>query len=72
VSRNHCDLIIDLGAPPNFEPVDGFAAAIKTQFERIADLDDFRTFTMLGCSFPESLVRITTFVGHPFRFQFGQ
>jgi len=49
-----CDLILDLGAP-NFEPVEGFAKLIVAVMRNIPYLPDWRTFTMIGTSFPSSM-----------------
>ena len=52
-----CDLIIDLGAP-NFIPLDGFVALIQVMVHRIPHLSGWRTFTILGTSFPETMAGI--------------
>jgi len=54
VGPESCDLIIDLGAP-NFIPLEGFSKAIQTIVSPFPYLDDWRTFTLLGTSFPESM-----------------
>jgi hypothetical protein len=50
-----CDLILDLGAPTNFRPLDGFAMAIQGIVGKLPYLNDWRTFTLLGTSFPETM-----------------
>lgn len=54
VEHNDCDLILDLRAP-NFEPLGGFAKAIEIVVSRIPYLDKWRTFSVLGTSFPETM-----------------
>jgi hypothetical protein len=50
-----CDLILDLGAPTNFRPLDGFSMAIREIVNKLPYLNDFRTFTLSGTSFPETM-----------------
>jgi hypothetical protein len=50
-----CDLILDLGAPTNFLPLNGFAMAIQGIVSKLPYLNDWRTFTFLGTSFPETM-----------------
>jgi hypothetical protein len=52
-----CDLIIDLGAP-NFIPLKGFSKLIQAIMNSFPYLDDWRTFTLLGTSFPETMASI--------------
>jgi hypothetical protein len=35
---DNCDLILDLGAPDNFEPLEGFAEAIQAVVSRLPHL----------------------------------
>jgi len=49
-----CDFILDLGAP-NFVPLDGFVKIIKDIVTKLPYLNNWRTFTLLGTSFPESM-----------------
>jgi hypothetical protein len=49
-----CDLILDLGAP-NFVPPDGFVKIIKGIVSKLPYLNSWRSFTILGTSFPESM-----------------
>jgi hypothetical protein len=49
-----CDFIIDLGAP-NFIPPEGFSKIIQAIVSKLPYLNDWRTFTILGTSFPESM-----------------
>jgi len=52
-----CDLILDLGAP-NFEPVDGFAKLMEAIIRKLPDLRLWRTFTLIGTSFPQSMAEV--------------
>lgn len=54
VKPESCDLIIDLDAP-NFIPLEGFSKAIHAIVNSFPYLDDWRTFSIIGTSFPESL-----------------
>ncbi len=54
----NCDFILDLGSPNNFLPLDGFSKSIKTILERLPYLNDWRTLTLLGTSFPETMSSI--------------
>jgi len=49
-----CDFVLDLGAP-NFVPLDGFVKIIKDIVTKLPYLKNWRTFTLLGTSFPESM-----------------
>lgn len=53
-----CDLVLDLGAP-NFVPVRGFAKTIKRIIGSVPYLARWRTFTILGTSFPSTMAEIT-------------
>jgi len=52
-----CDFILDLGSP-NFVPPDGFSMAIQAIVSKLLYLNDWRTFTLLGTSFPETMAVI--------------
>ncbi len=54
VSKAETDLIVDLEAP-SFEPMNGFAGMVKSTFAKIPRLEAWRTFTLLGTSFPKSM-----------------
>lgn len=58
VKSGDCDFILDLGAPTNFLPLDGFSMAIQGIVRRLPYLNDYRTFTLLGTSFPETMAVI--------------
>lgn len=53
-----CDLVIDLGAPPNFEPIEGFAKLTEAIVRKIPYLSLWRTFTIIGTAFPPSMSEI--------------
>jgi len=53
----NCDLIIDLGAP-NFIPLEGFSKVIQAIVRAFPYLNNWRTFTVLGTSFPETMASI--------------
>jgi hypothetical protein len=48
------DLLIDLGNP-TYEPYSVFAKGLTAALSKLTDLDQFRTFTILGTAFPESM-----------------
>jgi len=50
-----CDLILDLGAPTNFVPLEGFSKAIQAIVNDLPYLNKWRTFTVLGTSFPKTM-----------------
>jgi hypothetical protein len=52
-----CDLVIDLGAP-NFEPVDGLTTLVGGIVQDFPYLLNWRTFTIVGTSFPASMAEI--------------
>jgi hypothetical protein len=52
-----CDLNLDLGAP-NFEPVEGFAKLVEALIRKLPYLGRWRTFTIMGTSFPSSMAEI--------------
>lgn len=55
IKPENCDFILDLGAPPNFEPISGFANLIESVFINLPYLNNWRSLGMLGTSFPPSL-----------------
>jgi len=57
IKSESCDLIIDLGAP-NFIPLEGFSMAIQRIVSKLPYLNDWRTFTILGTSFPDTMAGI--------------
>lgn len=50
-----CDFILDLGALTNFLPLNGLAMAIQAIVSKLPYLNNWRTFTLLGTSFPETM-----------------
>ena len=53
-----CDLIIDEKAP-NFEPIDGFVGLLESIIKNLPYLNQWRTFGLIGTSFPPSLSSIS-------------
>jgi hypothetical protein len=60
ISVDECDLILDLGAPPNFVPLEGFAMVVESLIKEIPFLAKWRSFTMIGSSFPPTMGEIRT------------
>ncbi len=56
------DLILDLEAP-TFEPLDGFTKMVTGIIRRLPALDKWRTYTICGTSFPESMGNATIEMG---------
>jgi hypothetical protein len=56
----NCDFILDIDAPPNFEPLVGFAGLLKEVIKDLPHLNDWRAFAMIGTSFPSSLSGINS------------
>lgn len=56
-SKSECDLVLDYGAP-NFVPLDGFCKVVKGIIGRLPNLAKWRTFTLLGTSFPRSMAEV--------------
>ncbi len=48
-------LVLDLGAPPNFDPIPGFAKLVQKATEGLPHLRRWRTFTLLGTSFLKTM-----------------
>jgi hypothetical protein len=57
LNAEDCDLILDLGAP-NFKPVEGFAKLVEALIRRSPYLPRWRTFTLMGTSFPSTMAEI--------------
>ncbi|MDK1081189.1 MAG: beta family protein [Anaerolineae bacterium] len=55
IKLENCDFVLDLGAPPNFEPITEFANLIETVIKDLPHLNYWRSFGILGTSFPSSL-----------------
>ena len=54
IKPSDSDFILDLDAP-NFVPLDGFKMVIQAIVSKLPYLNDWRTFTLLGTSFPETM-----------------
>lgn len=52
---NECDFILDLGAPDKFEPMDVFTTIVETIIKKLPYLNEWRSFGVIGTSFPSSL-----------------
>ena len=52
-----CDLVLDLGAP-SFEPLDDFASLVEVLIEGFPYLKRWRSFTLMGTSFPSTLAGV--------------
>lgn len=50
-----CHLIVDLQAPKNYEPLDGFTKMACLLIGRLPYLNEWRTFTVCGTSFPQTM-----------------
>jgi len=57
IKPSDCDFILDLGSP-NFVPLEGFLMVIQNIVSVFPYLNDWRTFTLLGTSFPETMSSI--------------
>ena len=52
-----CDLVLDLGAP-NFQPIEGFVKLVESLIKRIPNLNQWRSFALIGTAFPASMGEI--------------
>ncbi len=59
VKVEQSDLILDLGAP-NFDPLDGFIGLVETTIRTLPYLKNWRSFGLIGTSFPASLSGVNT------------
>ncbi len=57
VELSEIDLVLDLGEPENFEPIDVFAKLILGRMRSINGLDDFRSLVVAGMSLKLSEVK---------------
>jgi len=55
VERAECHLVVDLEAPSNFEPLDGFIKMVRALLKKVPELEVWRTYTICGTSFPKSM-----------------
>ncbi len=51
----NADLVLDLDAPASFVPVDGFVKLLLTVVGRLPHRNKWRTFTVIGTSFPKTM-----------------
>ncbi len=51
------DFVLDLKAP-NFEPIDGFCKLLEKIIEKLPHLNDWRSFILIGTSFPSSMTEV--------------
>jgi hypothetical protein len=65
---SECDLVIDLDAP-NFEPVEGFTVLIERIVQKLPYLSKWRTFTIIGTSFPPSMAEVKSSLAIITRFE---
>ena len=57
VGVDECDFILDVGAP-NFKPIDGFGDLMETLIGSMPHLDKWRSFALIGTSFPSSMAEV--------------
>ncbi len=57
LKARECDLVLDLRAP-NFKPVEGFVKLVAGIIGRIPYLQQWRSFTLIGTSFPSSMAEV--------------
>jgi hypothetical protein len=57
VQQNECDVILDLGSP-NYVPVEGFSKLVQMVVQKLPYLNEWRTFSVVGGSFPSSIAEI--------------
>jgi len=55
VQPDNTDFVLDLRAPKNFDPLAGFSRLLQSIIARIPYLAEWRTFTMIGTSFPSTM-----------------
>lgn len=55
IKPSQCDFIFDIDAPPNFEPLDVFADLLESIITNMPYLNSWRSFGIIGTSFPPSL-----------------
>lgn len=55
VAMERCHLILDLGAPGSFEPIEGFTKMVVGLIEKIPELNSWMTYTVIGTAFPKTL-----------------
>jgi len=55
MKSEQCDFILDLRAPPNFEPLNGFTGLLESVIKTLPHLNSWRSLSLLGTSIPKSL-----------------
>jgi len=55
VGYGEAHLVLDMGAPKNFEPMDGLVKAVARAISNLPHLDRWASFTLLGTSFPKTM-----------------
>ena len=60
IKPDDCDFILDLNSPPNFEPLIGFANLLQYVITDLPHLSKWRSFGIIGTSFPPSLSGINS------------
>lgn len=58
VDMEQTDLVVDLDAP-NFVPLGGFSRLVQSVVLRLPKLDKWRTFTLIGTSFPPTMAGLS-------------
>ncbi|MDR3575994.1 MAG: beta family protein [Anaerolineaceae bacterium] len=58
LSIEECDFIIDL-ISPNFDPIDRFAVLLTNYIQSLPNLERWRSFGIIGTSFPKNLSGLT-------------
>ena len=64
INPENCDFILDLNAPPNFEPLNTFANLLQYIIADLPHLNEWRSFGIIGTSFPPSLSGINSGVSY--------
>ena len=59
VKHDQVHFVLDLGAP-SFDPIDGFSKLVANVIRALPQIDQWRTFTLLGTSFPKTMGEVKT------------
>ena len=54
VKPSHIDLVLDLDSP-NFNPITSFANVLKNSVNKIANIKNFKSLTLISTAFPKSM-----------------
>jgi hypothetical protein len=57
IEQKECDVVLDLGSP-NYIPIEGFSKLVQMIVQKLPYLNDWRTFSVIGGSFPPSTAEI--------------